>query len=169
MLDKHTGKFWGKCAWSVLRKPPFGFVSIRISKFHLSFQVSKLILEFHDFYQWSTGHNFLIAPKALYFWLPNTHEVSEKRCPPGYARYAVLGSGRGMSTSRIDPRKILGGVSTLRGIHKNMSGSAPGVGQPGPFPCAETAKWTILRPSENSKFSNKKSALRKTEKNQIKI
>ena len=50
-----------------------------------------------------------------------------------------------------------------------MSVRAPGVGQPGPFPRGETAKWTILRPSENSKFSNNKSALRKTEKNQIKI
>ena len=44
------------------------------------------------------------------------------------ARYAVLGSGRGMSTSRIDPRKFLGGVSTLKGIQNFFGECATTVG-----------------------------------------
>ena len=103
---------------------------------------------------------FFIAPKALFLWLPNTHEVSEKRCPLADARYAVLGSGRGMCRQIRYHRKFLGGGSTLKGIQKNfMSVRPPGVGQPGPFPCGETAKWTILRPSGNQ-WSARSTALR---------
>ena len=60
------------------------------------------------------------APKALFVWLPNTHEVSEKRCSLYNVYYAVLGSGRGMCQQIRYHRKILGGVSTLKGIQKNL-------------------------------------------------
>ena len=46
----------------------------------------------------------------------NTHAVSEKGCSLWNVRYAVLSSGRGMCQQIRHHRKILGGVSTLKGI-----------------------------------------------------
>ena len=60
----------------------------------------------------------IFAPKALFVWLPNTHEVSEKRCPLYNALYAVLGSGRGMCRQIRYHRKFLGYVSTWKGNQK---------------------------------------------------
>ena len=60
----------------------------------------------------------LIAPQALYVQLPKTHAVSEKRCSPADALYAVLGSGRGMCRQIRYQRKFLGYVSTWKGNQK---------------------------------------------------
>ena len=64
--------------------------------------------------------NNVIAPKALFVWLPNTHEVSEKRCSPADARYAVLGSGRRMCRQIRYRRNFLGHGCTSKGIQKNL-------------------------------------------------